>query len=307
VARFTTTVAATQSLAFADDTGTLQITNPSSFGATIFAFRVGNTIDLAGINATSASWAPGALSIFNGTTLLATLAIAGDYSAATFHVNSDGANGSAITVGAPAPCFAAGSRILTPRGNVAIERLREGDMVLTVSGKHERIQWIGYRHVDCRRHISPKRALPIRIAAHAFGQDRPKRPLLLSPDHSVYVEGVLIPIKFLVNDGTILQIDVDAVSYFHIELDRHEIVLAEGLPVETYLETGGRNAFANTGEVMQLHPDFAPDEARVAMIWQSFGYAPLIGSDGELERTMRMLEIQADLLCTPLRRRRRRG
>ena len=296
VARLTAAIGATQTLVFSDNTGTLQLTNPSSFGATLVHFHAGNTIDLAGITATTASWQSGALSIFNGTTLLATLAIAGDYSAATFHVGSDGASGSAITVTGTAPCFAAGSRILTPRGYVAVERLREGDMVVTLSGKRERIQWIGYRHVDCTRHINRERALPIRIAAHAFGQDRPKRPLLLSPDHSVFVEGVLIPIKFLVNDSTIRQIEVDVVSYFHIELDRHEVVLAEGLPAETYLETGGRNAFANAGGVMQLHPDFAPDEARVAMIWQSFGYAPLIGNGGEFERTVRMLEMQAAML-----------
>ena len=193
-------------------------------------------------------------------------------------------------------CFTAGTRILTPRGGVAVERLREGGVVVTVTGKRARIQWIGRRNVDCQRHVNRERVLPIRIASHAFGQDRPKRPLLLSPDHSVFVEGVLIPIKFLANGSTIRQIEVNTVSYFHIELERHEVVLAEGLPVETYLETGGRNAFANASGAMQLHPDFAPDEGRVAMIWRSFGYAPLIGSNGEFERVTRMLEIQAAML-----------
>ncbi len=302
VARFTAAVTASQTVSFMDATGTLALGSPANFAATIVGFNAGDTIDLADIKATTATWRagtsgqPGQLSIFNGTTLLATLALAGDYSAATFEVNGDNAGGSAITVGDPPPCFAAGTRILTPRGNVPIERLREGDTVLTVSGGRERIQWIGYRDVDCRRHIDRQRALPIRVAAHAFGQDRPKRPLLLSPDHSVFVEGVLIPIKFLVNDSTIRQIEVDAVSYFHIELERHEVVLADGLPAETYLETGGRNAFANSGGVMQLHPDFAPDPARVAMIWQSFGYAPLLGCNGELERTVRMLALQAAML-----------
>jgi hypothetical protein len=261
---------------------------------------------LAGITATAAAWQtgvgvqPGSLSIFNGTTLLATLAIAGDYSAANFHVSSDDAGGSVITVTGPAPCFARGTRILTPRGNVAVEQLHEGDMVLTVRGALERIRWIGYRDIECRRHINRERILPVRVAAHAFGQDRPQRPLLLSPDHSVFVEGVLIPVRFLENGSTIQQIDVDVVSYFHIELDRHEVVLAEGLPVETYLETGGRKAFANAAGPMQLHPDFAPDDALVAMIWRSFGYAPLLGANGEYERTMRMLAMQAAMLgCVP--------
>lgn len=267
---------------FVDATGTLALSSPTSFADTIVGFNAGDTIDLANIVATAATWQagaggqPGQLSIFNGTTLLATLALAGDYSAALFIVNSDNAGGSAITVSEPPPCFAAGTRILTPRGNVPIERLREGDAMLTASGGRERIQWIGYRDVDCRRHIDRRRALAIRIAAHAFGQDRPKRPLLLSPDHSVFVEGVLIPVKFLVNDRSIRQVEVDAVSYSHIELERHEVALVEGLPAETYLETGERNAFTNAGGVMQLHPDFAPDE--------------------ELERTVGILALQARML-----------
>lgn len=313
VARFTAAISADQTLVFTDGTGTLQLTNPGSFGATLTYFHGGNTIDLAGVIASQASWQagtggePGALSIFNGATLLATLAIAGDYSEATFNVSPDGAGGSTITVTGPAPCFAAGTRVLTPKGGVAVERLREGDVVVTVAGGKERIQWIGYRHVDCRRHWNPERVLPVRIAAHAFGQGRPRRPLLLSPDHSVFVEGVLIPIRFLVNEQTIRQIEMASVSYFHIELERHEVVLAEGLPVETYLETGGRDAFANAGGATHLHPDFAPDEARVAMIWQSYGYAPLLGRNGELERTMRMLAIQAAMLGSEAGAHRRRG
>jgi len=313
VARFTAAIGAGQTLVFTDGTGTLQLTDPDSFGATLTFFHGGNTIDLAGVIASGASWQagpgdqPGALSIFNGATLLATLAIAGDYSEATFNVNPDGAGGTAITVSGPAPCFVAGTRILTPKGGLAVERLREGDVVLTATGGRERIQWIGYRTIDCRRHYNPERVHPVRIAAHAFGQDRPRRPLLLSPDHSVFVEGVLIPIRFLVNEQTIRQIDMASVSYFHIELERHEVVLAEGLPVETYLETGGRDAFANGGGAMHVHPDFAPSEARVAMIWQSRGYAPLLGRNGELERTVRMLGVQAAMLGREAGRQGRRG
>jgi plastocyanin len=194
------------------------------------------------------------------------------------------------------PCFAAGTRIATARGAVAVERLCEGDMLLTVGGRQRPVQWIGRRVVDCRRHISPDRVKPIRIAAHAFGENRPARPLLLSPDHSVFVEDVLIPVKHLLNGTTITQIDVKTVTYYHVELPVHDVVLAEGLPAETYLETGGRCAFENGGGALQLHPDFVPDEARVGMVWQAFGYAPLIGSDGELDRVRGRLACQAVML-----------
>ena len=194
------------------------------------------------------------------------------------------------------PCFAAGTRIATPGGAMPVERLREGDVVLTVSGKTQPIQWIGHRTLDCNRHLSPERVKPIRIAPHAFGENRPKRGLLLSPDHSVFVEDVLIPIKHLINGTTVTQIEVATVTYYHIELPRHDVVLAEGLPAETYLETGARFAFENGGGALQLHPDFAPDEARVGMVWQNFSYAPLIGADGQLNRVRARLALQALML-----------
>jgi hypothetical protein len=193
-------------------------------------------------------------------------------------------------------CFAAGTRIATPRGAVAVERLREGDKVLTVSGKARPIQWMGRRTLDPNRHTTPERVKPVRIAAHAFGQDRPRRALLLSPDHSVFIEDVMIPIRHLINGSTVVQIEVPSVTYYHIELESHDVVLAEGLPAETYLETGGRSGFENGGGVIDLHPDFAPDENRVGMVWRNFAYAPLIGSDGQLDRVRVRLALQALML-----------
>ena len=194
------------------------------------------------------------------------------------------------------PCFAAGTCIATPRGAIPVERLREGDTVLTISGKPQPIQWIGCRTLDCNRHMSPMRVKPIRIAPHAFGENRPRRALLLSPDHSVFVEDVFIPVRHLINGTTVTQTDVATVTYYHIELPRHDVVLAEGLPAETYLETGARFAFENGGGAMELHPNFAPDEARVGMVWRNFSYAPLIGSDGQLERVRARLALQALML-----------
>jgi hypothetical protein len=203
-----------------------------------------------------------------------------------------------------ASCFAAGTRIATARGAVNVEHLQVGDVALTVSGGRQIIQWIGYRYVACRRLADPERVWPIHIAPHAFGEGRPKRSLLLSPDHSVFVEDVLIPIKFLVNNTTVVQLKVDSITYYHVELPGHEILLADGLPVESYLETGGRSAFANAGTVMQLRPDFAPDQARVAMMWQNFSCAPLLGDGDQLARARMKLQLQAAMLsASPPKRR----
>jgi esterase len=74
----------------------------------------------------------------------------------------------------------------------------------------------------------------------------------------VYVDEVLIPIECLINDASIVQVALDEVTYWHVELERHDVLLAEGLPAESYLDLGNRDSFANAGERVALHPDFLP-------------------------------------------------
>ena len=142
-------------------------------------------------------------------------------------------------------CYAEGTRIRTDRGEVAVEALRVGQLVWTVGGEAVPIRWIGCSDIDCRRHPRPAEVWPVRVQAGAFGEDRPHRELWLSPDHAVYVEGVLIPIRYLVNGASISQRRRDQVRYYHIETAKHEVLLAEGLPCESFLDTGNRAAFAS--------------------------------------------------------------
>jgi hypothetical protein len=113
---------------------------------------------------------------------------------------------------------------------VPVEELRIGDGVITVSGQSQPVTWIGHREVDCRHHPRPQLVWPVRIHAGAFANGVPVRDLLLSPDHSVFAENVLIPIKHLINGLTVVQERVDRVRYFHVELDRYDVLFAEGLP-----------------------------------------------------------------------------
>jgi Hint domain len=191
-------------------------------------------------------------------------------------------------------CFAAGTRIGTPNGQVAVERLVVGDIVSLADGGAAPITWIGQRRIDCRRHPASERVWPVGVSAHAFGLGRPNRTVFLSPDHAVFIEDVLVPVKLLLNGTTIRQVRMAEVTYYHLELARHDVVLAEGLPVETYLDTGGRTAFE--GGVVALHPEFgAPDDVAVA-IWREKGFAPLIGDVAVLERVRVRLAVQASLL-----------
>ncbi|MEH3145223.1 MAG: Hint domain-containing protein [Methylobacterium frigidaeris] len=163
-------------------------------------------------------------------------------------------------VGPNTPCFAAGTLIRTVRGEVPVEHLAVGDLVVTASGAQRPIRWIGHRRVSCRRHPEPRTVWPVRVLAGALGDGLPRRDLWLSPDHAVCVrvlDEVLIPVRHLINGATIAQVPHDAITYWHVELDSHDILLAEGLPAESFLDTGVRAGFENGAECLTLHPDFA--------------------------------------------------
>ncbi len=240
----------------------------ADFAGTIEGFVVGDTIDLSAV-----SYAGGQSSTINsgGTLTLTegaqTYSLRFDPSLAgkTVLAAADSGSGTELTVA----CFASGARIMTARGEVAVEDLREGDLVATAEGTAP-IVWLGHRRLDCRRHPRPWDVQPVRIAAGAFAPFVPRRDLVLSPDHAIFVDGALIPVRYLINGATITQEDVATVTYWHVELPEHGVLLAEGLPCESFLDTGNRTAFANGGTVAQIAPDFAPE------VWAVQGCAPLV-------------------------------
>jgi hypothetical protein len=155
-------------------------------------------------------------------------------------------------------CYLRGTLILTPVGQMAVETLRPGDLVTIMTGEHRPIRWIGVRDLDLTRYADPRTAQPIRIAAHAFDTNLPRRDLLVSPDHALFVDGNLIAARQLINGMTIRQETAHrSATYFHVELDTHDILLAEGLPTESYLDTGNRDTFQNNHGAVRLLPEFA--------------------------------------------------
>jgi hypothetical protein len=154
----------------------------------------------------------------------------------------------------PPPCYVEGTAIRTAMGDVAVETLVPGDTVTvhTRDGMVERpVVWVGHRRVDIARHRDPEAVLPIRIRRGAFGSDQPSHDLWVSPDHAIYLDGLLIPAKLLVNGGSIIQ------EAGWSELAEHSIIYAENLRAESYLDTGNRAIFENGSVLTTLHPDFS--------------------------------------------------
>jgi hypothetical protein len=163
-------------------------------------------------------------------------AMAGD----TVLYAADGSGGTALTL-----CFYPGTRIATPEGEVEVQALRPGQMVVTANGARP-VRWIGQSHIDTR-FADKLRALPIRIHAGALGGGLPVRDLLLSPDHAIFLDGILVQAGALVNGSSIMRAhDVPAqFTYYHVELDSHELLLAEGVQAESFVDNAERMNFHN--------------------------------------------------------------
>jgi hypothetical protein len=153
-------------------------------------------------------------------------------------------------------CFMAGTLVRTPGGEVAVESLKRGDLVLTQDGRSVPVDWLGIQTVSLR-FADKLRVLPIRIQAGALADNVPSRDLLVSSDHAILVEGVLIQAGALVNGTSIMrETNVPMTfTYYHVEVDDHSLILAENTPAETFVDNVDRLGFDNWAEHETLYPN----------------------------------------------------
>ncbi len=157
-------------------------------------------------------------------------------------------------------CYCRGTLIQTKHGTTKVEALGIGDQVMTAGGALRPIKWIGRRSYGGRFIMGRKDILPVCIRAGALADNVPARDLWISPHHAMYFEnergGMLIEAKDLVNGVSIVQAErVDKVEYFHIELDTHDVIIAEGALSETFLDDDSRCMFHNAHEYDMLYAD----------------------------------------------------
>ncbi|GAB4069291.1 Hint domain-containing protein [Ancylobacter sonchi] len=146
-------------------------------------------------------------------------------------------------------CFLAGTMIATPTGEVAIETLKAGDLVLTADGATKPVRWLARQTVSAR-FADPLRVMPVRVRAGALGDNLPVRDLFVSVDHALLVDGALVQAGALVNGTSIVRHTAMPTRfvYFHVELDDHALVLAEGVAAETFVDNVTRYGFDNWEE-----------------------------------------------------------
>jgi len=162
---------------------------------------------------------------------------------------------------APAPrptpnsCFLKGTKISTPSGDRLVQELRIGDEVQTLAGR-ETIKWIGYNKFTKEEGRAwQDSVMPIRVARFAIDDHTPHRDLYLSPLHCIFFNESLFPVMYLINEASIAQgmpSDMCAIEYYHIELDTHEVIYAEGALVESF-DGSSRENFSNFVQYARLY------------------------------------------------------
>ena len=228
-------IASTETIVFAGDHAYLHLDDPTNAHGVIVGFDNTDRIDLVGIDPGSVSYAAGNLYFGVGGTLSVTTA--GGNPLQTV-VSADGTEVTAL-------CFLPDTLIETPDGQVKVQDLKTGDIVTTFSGAHRPISWIGTGSVLATR---GKRgpATPVIVRKHALGHGMPFYDLRVTKGHSFLLDGVLIPVEFLVNHRTIEWDDrAREVTLYHVELETHDILIANGAPAESYRDDGNRWLFQN--------------------------------------------------------------
>ena len=221
-------------------------------------------------NSSTGNSPPAYFSIDNGATALASYSTISDYYDWSTTVPADAFDAFAIVgvantlsavdqtliaaLGFDVACFCPGTLIETPGGAVAVERLAIGDEVVTREGVR-RIKWIGRSAYEGRFLGSNPLMLPVNFAPGALGDGVPTRLLTVSPGHGVCLADVLVPAWRLVNGVSVTQPTQEgAVSYIHIELERHGLLRSEGCWSESYLNETPRGWFQNAAEYFALYP-----------------------------------------------------
>lgn len=146
-------------------------------------------------------------------------------------------------------CFVAGTLVKIPDGETAVEALREGDLVVCRDGRHVPLRLVLRTQVRAKDLAGNPNLRPVRIQAGALGAGLPTRDLLVSRQHRMLVtspiakrmfgtpEVLIAAAKLLQLPGVRVEPGQDPVDYFHLILEDHEVIFAEGAPTESLLTT----------------------------------------------------------------------
>lgn len=252
--------------------GTIDLTGNTNNGLTISGLESGGTvstvisgwsgsqpgnsdsIDLPGVSADGASYAYPSddqvvVTLENGNTI--TLNIPGVKNTG-FVLSDDGHGGASAEV-----CFLSGSQIQTPSGKTLVEDLAIGDEIVAYVDDTEvirRVIWVGQAHCTVRPYLPIDQAgYPVRILKNAISDGVPFKDMLITAEHCLLFNGKFVPARMLVNGRSIFfDKSITSYNYYHVETEKHSIIIADGMLTESYLDTGNRRTFTQKGNVTSI-------------------------------------------------------
>ncbi|GFE95175.1 Hint domain-containing protein [Gluconobacter sp. Gdi] len=210
-----------------------------------------------------------------------TIKLVGDYSKYHAHFSPDRNGKTVISLDKGAEvCFLADTMIRTTTGDMPVQDIQIGAKVLawTPEGEQARpVVWVGRKHAIVRQGLAPDVAgYPVRICKNAIADGVPSKDLLVTPEHSLFIDGGLIPARMLVNGRSIIyDTSITSYDYFHIETDVHSVLTSDGMLTESYLNTGNRDGFTQDNAVVSL--------SSPVRTWEADAAAPLTVSRDKVE------------------------
>jgi glycosyltransferase involved in cell wall biosynthesis len=269
----------------------LALGSPGGFADAIYGFDGSDKLDLLGL-----AYVSGATAMLNGDTLTVTSGTTTD----TFTLPDieTGTKFTAMDDGTPShgalveevTCYCRGTLILTDNGEVPVESLNIGDRLVTRSGAVRPIKWIGRRSYAGWLAAGNPQVWPIVFQPNAITDGVPKRTLMVSPGHAMFLDDALFPAGLLANGMSITKSGaLEEVHYFHLELDTHDVIAAEGAWAETFVDDDSRGVFHNAAEFHALYPHTPRGAAAFC--------APRIEDGFALDAVRQRLNSRARLLC----------
>ncbi|MBM2317820.1 Hint domain-containing protein [Sulfitobacter pseudonitzschiae] len=157
-----------------------------------------------------------------------------------------------------ANCFLTGTRIATPSGETAVEDLRIGDVVTTADGRTVEVKWMARQTYRQFRNMAlPEKHAPVCISAGALGHGLPHNDLYLTADHGMILDDMVVNAGAMVNGDTIRFVPLSEMpsefTYYHVETEHHDEILANGAASETFIDYVGRKGFDNYLEYLDLY------------------------------------------------------
>ncbi len=160
---------------------------------------------------------------------------------------------------APPVCYLEGTHIKTANGECKVENLAIGDRVVTVEGHLRPVKWVGRMSYKKTSRAWQSSVLPVHISAGALGNGLPVSSLFVSQKHKLFIDNRLVSAEDLLNGDTVKIAkcsDMLKLNYFHVALETHDAILAEGQPAETLrADAANREKFENFVEYLRLYPD----------------------------------------------------